>query len=180
MKSMRRYINLEEMRVQVEGHRVASEAINKLDNVVEDGHDKDRGAVERTVRLHGLDDGGGVLVVVGDQVKHGVVKRLGLEKIFAVAELFKVKKVHRPLVRVARLDIKGGSEGLLSLTQFNKINPRIRTNSQKSINTQKYKRTASLSQEKGNLNGLKMTTDVLDGTPSERYETERAETHTHC
>jgi len=159
MKSMRRYINLEEMRVQVEGHQVSSEAINKLDDVVEDGHDKVRGTVERTVRLHGLDDGGGVLLVVGDQVKHGVVKRLGLEKIFAVAER---------------------SEGLLSLTQFNKMNPRISTNSQKSTNTQKYKRTASLSQEKGNLNGLKMTTDVLDGTPSERYENERAETHTHC
>jgi hypothetical protein len=109
---MRRYINLEEMRVQVEGHRVSSEAINKLDNVVEDGHDKVRGAVERTVRLYGLDDGGGVLLVVGDQVKDGVVKRLGLEKIFAVSER---------------------SEGLLSLTQFNKINPRIRTNSLKSI-----------------------------------------------
>jgi hypothetical protein len=109
--------------------------------------------------LHLCEEHRGVLLVVGDQVKHGVVKRLGLEKIFAVAER---------------------SEGLLSLTQFNKINPRISINSQKSTNTQKYKRTASLSQEKGNLNGLKMTTDVLDGTPCERYETERAETHTHC
>ncbi len=75
MKGMRRYINPDEMRIQVEGHRVAWEAIHKLGNVAEDGHDR---AFERTVRLHGLDDGGGVLLVVVDQVKHGVVKRLGL------------------------------------------------------------------------------------------------------
>ncbi len=136
---MRRYINLDEMRVQVEGRRVASpssrEVINKLGNVSEDGHDKSSGALECTVHVHGLDDGGGVLLVVGDQVKHGVVNRLVLEEILAVAELVKVKKVHRPLVRVVRLDLKGGSEGLLSLTQVNKINPRIRTyNTGKTLN----------------------------------------------
>ena len=35
--------------------------------------------------LHLCEEHRGVLLVVGDQVKHGVVKRLGLEKIFAVS-----------------------------------------------------------------------------------------------
>jgi hypothetical protein len=132
---MRRYINLDEIRVQVEGHRVVWETINKLGNVSGDGHDKSSGTLESTVHLHGLDDGGGILLVVGDQVKHAVVKHLGLQEILAVAELVKVKKVHSPLVRVARLDIKGDSKGVLSLTQVNKINPRISTNSQNKVTT---------------------------------------------
>ena len=84
-----------------------------------------------------------ISAVVGDRLRRGICRIVEFDHRDSITRAGvalenKTKKVHRSLVRVVRLDITGGSEGLLSLKDVNKPQDQSKEKHQR---TEKYQHT---------------------------------------